>query len=212
MGTGRRRWCILGRMARLTPKQAAFVGYYLGPAKGNATKAAELAGYSKKTARVIGGENLLKPAISDAIAERQERLASELELSQENIARELALIGFSNMLDYVRISTEGEPYVDLSELTRDQAAALSEATVDDYLEGRGDEAREVRRVRIKLGDKRHALMDLARLLGLEAPKRHELTGVGGGPIEVTDTEASPLATLSSELLRGIRKELRARAR
>jgi phage terminase small subunit len=199
-------------MAKLTPKQAAFVGFYLGPAKGNATKAAEMAGYSKKTAYAIGAENLKKPQIADAIAERQEKLAAELELTQETIARELALIGFSNMLDYIRVSAEGDPYVDLSELTREQAAALTEATVDDYLEGRGDEAREVRRVRIKLGDKRHALMDLARLLGLEAPKRHELTGAGGGPIEVSETETSPLSALSSELLRGIRKELRSRAR
>jgi phage terminase small subunit len=209
MGTGRRWWCILGAM---TPKQAAFVGFYLGQAKGNATKAALLAGYSKKTARVIGGENLLKPAIADAIAERQANLSAELELTQENIARELALIGFSNMLDYVRITADGEPYVDLTELTRDQAAALSEATVDDFVDGRGDDAREVRRVRIKLGDKRHALMDLARLLGLEAPRQLEVTGQHGGPIEVRDAETSPLAALSSELLRGIRKELRARAR
>jgi len=197
-------------MAKLTPKQAAFVGYYLGTAKGNATRAAELAGYSKKTAGAIGAENLKKPHIAAAVAERQGKLQERLEITQERIADELALIGFANMLDYIRISADGEPYIDLSELTREQAAALYETTVDDYLEGRGDDAREVRRVRIKLGDKRKALTDLAKLLGLEAPKRHELTGARGGPIEVSETERTPLAGLSSELLRSIRKELRQR--
>lgn len=56
----------------LTPKQKAFADYYLE--KGNATEAAKLAGYSEKTARQIGTENLAKPYISEYIAERQKKL------------------------------------------------------------------------------------------------------------------------------------------
>ena len=56
----------------LTPKQKAFADYYIEC--GNATEAAKRAGYSKRTARVIGQENLLKPAISDYIAERQKQI------------------------------------------------------------------------------------------------------------------------------------------
>lgn len=41
---------------KLTPKQRAFADYYI--TTGNATEAAEKAGYSKKTARVVGYENL----------------------------------------------------------------------------------------------------------------------------------------------------------
>lgn len=53
---------------KLTPKQKAFADEYI--ICGNATKAAKKAGYSEKTAHVIGGENLKKPAISAYIAER----------------------------------------------------------------------------------------------------------------------------------------------
>lgn len=53
---------------KLTPKQKAFADEYI--ICGNATKAAKKAGYSKKTAHVIGGENLKKPAIAAYIAER----------------------------------------------------------------------------------------------------------------------------------------------
>lgn len=42
----------------LTLKQQKFIDFYIE--KGNATEAAELAGYSKKTAKQIGSENLSK--------------------------------------------------------------------------------------------------------------------------------------------------------
>ncbi|HIF20734.1 MAG TPA: terminase small subunit [Gemmatimonadetes bacterium] len=46
---------------KITLKQRRFVAAYL--LDGNATQAAVEAGYSKKTARSIGQENLTKPAI-----------------------------------------------------------------------------------------------------------------------------------------------------
>lgn len=52
----------------MTPKQQAFCDYYI--ASGNATEAAEKAGYSKKTAYSIGSENLNKPEIQSYIQER----------------------------------------------------------------------------------------------------------------------------------------------
>lgn len=51
----------------LKPKQELFCKEYLVDL--NATQAAIRAGYSKKTAQQIGSENLLKPVISDRIAE-----------------------------------------------------------------------------------------------------------------------------------------------
>lgn len=56
----------------LTTKQRRFVEAYAG----NATEAAIAAGYSKKTARVIGMENLTKPAIAEAIRKQEEKLES----------------------------------------------------------------------------------------------------------------------------------------
>lgn len=72
-------------MARLTPKQKAFCDYYIE--LGNATEAARKAGYSEKTARFIGQENLTKPNIKSYIADRmaqkeKERIASQDEVLQ----------------------------------------------------------------------------------------------------------------------------------
>lgn len=52
----------------LNERQKEFADYYIE--LGNATEAAIKAGYSKKTARSIGAENLTKPDISAYIKER----------------------------------------------------------------------------------------------------------------------------------------------
>jgi phage terminase small subunit len=53
----------------LTPKQRRFIEEYVIDL--NATQAAIRSGYSKKTARDIGCENLAKPNIAESIAELQ---------------------------------------------------------------------------------------------------------------------------------------------
>ena len=58
-------------MAPLTPKQQRFVAEYLKDL--NATQAAIRAGYSAKTARSVGAENLTKPGIMAAVTEGQAR-------------------------------------------------------------------------------------------------------------------------------------------
>lgn len=60
---------------KLTPKQKAFADYYIE--FGNATEAARRAGYSKKTAAVIGTENLIKPNIKQYIDERLKEIEDE---------------------------------------------------------------------------------------------------------------------------------------
>lgn len=59
---------------KLTAKQKKFANSYIE--SGNATKAAIDAGYSKKTAAVIGNENLIKPYIKSYINERMKEIES----------------------------------------------------------------------------------------------------------------------------------------
>lgn len=70
---------------KLTPKQKAFCDYYLQT--GNASEAARKAGYSEKTARDIGAENLAKPHISAYIAERQKQIESDRICTIEEIQK-----------------------------------------------------------------------------------------------------------------------------
>ena len=74
-------------MANLTPKQQRFVEEYLIDL--NATQAAIRAGYSEKTAKEIGSENLTKPNIAKAITEAQEKLSNKAQVTVEMVVQGL---------------------------------------------------------------------------------------------------------------------------
>lgn len=59
---------------KLTEKQKRFIDFYIETA--NATESARRAGYSEKTARSVGQENLTKPDIKKAIDKRLKELES----------------------------------------------------------------------------------------------------------------------------------------
>jgi phage terminase small subunit len=60
---------------KLSEKQKRFCDYYI--ISGNATEAAIKAGYSKKTAGVIGNENLKKPYIKSYIEQLNKSIKSD---------------------------------------------------------------------------------------------------------------------------------------
>lgn len=70
---------------KLTPKQKDFCEYYLQT--GNAAEAARKAGYSEKTARVVGPENLSKPAISEYITKRRAEMDKALIADSDEVLR-----------------------------------------------------------------------------------------------------------------------------
>lgn len=78
----------------MTDKQKRFVDEYLIDL--NATQAAIRAGYSEKTARYIGYENLTKPHISNAIQERMEQL------------EDVKIASIKEILEYLTAAMRGE--------------------------------------------------------------------------------------------------------
>lgn len=158
---------------KLNATQERFVSEYMIDL--NATQAAVRAGYSAKTAPQQASRLLTYAKVVAEIEKRQAALAQTYGITTESIIKELAKLGFSNMQDYMRASTDGDPYLDFSSLTRDQAAALAEVTVEDFKDGRGEDARDVRRVKFKLADKRAALVDLGKHLGM-FKERREING------------------------------------
>lgn len=105
---------------KLTEKQKRFADYYIET--GNITEAAAKAGYSKKTARVIGQENLLKPAIKGYIDEKMEAMQDERTASAKEV------------LEFLTKSMRGE---------------IKEEVV--VVEGTGDGTSEARTVRKQIG-------------------------------------------------------------
>lgn len=77
-------------MAKLTAKQKRFCDEYLIDL--NATQAAIRAGYSEKTARAIGNENLTKPDIKEYIENRMAEKEKELIADQDEVLKYLTSV------------------------------------------------------------------------------------------------------------------------
>lgn len=156
----------------LTPKEEKFCQR---TADGEcADQAYQLAGYKPNRANAsrLRRKEHIQQRITEILEYRQsledratERVIQKLAISKETVLGELAKIAFANMADYMKVGPDGAPTLNFGELTRDQSAALIEITVEEFRDGRTD-SREVRRVKFKLGDKRSALVDLGKHLGL----------------------------------------------
>ena len=156
---------------QLEPRQQRFVDEYLVDL--NATQAAIRAGYSKKTAQPASSRLLSHVIIADAIAARRAKLSEKFEVTRDQMLREYAKIGFSDIRRAVRWSNaEGVVLVDSDEVDGDTAAAIAEVS-------QGKDG-----LKLKFHDKRAALDSLSKILGFNAPT--EISGPNGGPIEVSD--------------------------
>lgn len=143
-------------MAKLTAKQQRFVEEYLIDL--NATQAAIRAGYSTKSAKDIGCENLAKPniraCIDKAMAERSKRTG----INADRVLQELARIGFVNPKDIINFN-KASVHADASV---DDLAAIQSVKVKTMQSENGDMVeREVR-----LNDKLKALELMGKHLGM----------------------------------------------
>lgn len=175
--------------------EAVAVAYIADPERIGWHAYAKVYPKSSRHAAETGWARLLKIVeFSARIAELTNAAAEASTVTAARVLDEFAKLAFANMADYMRVGPGGDPVLDFSKLTRDQAAALIEVTIEDFMDGRGDDARQVRRVRFRLADKRVALVHLGKHLGLFKEKG-EHTGKDGGPIETkqySDIEAARL--------------------
>ena len=101
---------------KLTPKQQRFADEYIK--SGNATQSAIDAGYSKKTAAVIGNENLTKPYIKSYIDKQMAEIASNRIMDATEAVELLTSIARGHTKETVLLGTadgvyEGKKEADL---------------------------------------------------------------------------------------------------
>lgn len=160
-------------MAKLTPKQKMFVEEYLIDL--NATQAAIRAGYSPKTARDIGCENLTKPNISEEISKKMAERSRRLGVSADRVVAELAKIAFVNVSHCIDVHT-GKVRDDATE---DDLAAIQGIRIKrmDNEFGSSEE------VEVKFCDKKGSLELLGKHLGIFKDK---LSVEGELPVVIMD--------------------------
>lgn len=136
---------------KLTPKQKKFADEYIK--SGNITQSAIGAGYSKKTARVIGQENLLKPAIKEYIAERI------AEIDKANIADQKEILEFMT-----RVMRRQESEQVTNVLKKPKVLTISGSDDTEYEKVVNEEVIEVTEIKNSVGDAVRAADLLSKLI------------------------------------------------
>jgi phage terminase small subunit len=166
----------------LTPKQAAFVREYMLDL--NASKAAMRAGFSKKTACWIGQQLLAKPHVANAISDAQRKAADRAQVTQDDVVRELARVGFSNISNYLTFGQDGVVLKASSDIPPEAMCAVSEVSETRTKDGGS--------VRFKMHNKISALDSLCRILGFNAADRQNANN---------NTVPAELAKMLMEMIR-----------
>ncbi|NRS20604.1 terminase small subunit [Brevibacillus sp. HB1.4B] len=157
----------------LTEKQRLFVLEYLRDF--NATRAAMAVGYSKKTAHVIGWENLRKPNIQAEIRRQKEARVDDLGIGVQRVVAEYMKIAFTDITDLLEfgqkeeqvLNEEGKPIPDPitgDPLTykRNFVSFKNSDEIDGTVVGEVKQGKDG--VSIKLHDKMKALEKLEKYL------------------------------------------------
>ena len=149
--------------SKLTEKQRIFCHEYV--VDWNASRAAIAAGYSKKTAYSIGGENLKKPELKSYIEYIQKDLAKLAGVSALKNIQELSKLAYTNLSDF---KDGWMTQKDFNELSDEKKAALSEIqyTTRKY----GEDGTE-NIVKFKMHDKIKAIDMINKMLGFNSAQK-----------------------------------------
>jgi len=148
------------------PRHEAFVQALL---RGEtATRAYVTAGYRLNDANAarLNGNERIRARLAHLQRIVTEKVVDLTAVTTADVLRELARLGFASMKKFSRVADEGDAYLDLSNLSDDDWAAVQEMTSEEYLEGRGEAARLVKKTRVKLYSKESPLVQIGKHLGL----------------------------------------------
>lgn len=148
----------------LTMRQRAFVAAIVGPAGGNATKAAEMAGYAsenREALKTTASITLSKANVGKAIA----RALAKRNLTTEWTKERLADLASADMGNFVSVGPDGEPKLDFAKASAIGAIGQIKEYSEEGIKVEGSEAQIIKR-KIKLHDPNAALANMLKLFGL----------------------------------------------
>lgn len=136
----------------------------------NKRAAMRACGFSEKSIEGYQHRLFNHPDVLAEIDRRRQSMTRRTDITQDRILQEYAKIAFANFGDLLEIQEDGSAVLDLAGMTDEQRAALSEFQVDEYKDGKGEDAREVKKYKVKFHDKKAALDALAKHLGMFTDK------------------------------------------
>lgn len=140
------------------------------PVDWNQTAAALRAGYSERSARQSGHDNMKNPYILELVQKEIKRLQKNAEMDADEAFNETVKIARANILDFMEWDEESAAFIPSKNLTRDQAAALGEIqaetkTVQLFGDEKAGISETTVKLKLKTHDKLKALDQLHRIFG-----------------------------------------------
>jgi phage terminase small subunit len=171
---------------KLRPKHRLFVHEYLVDMNG--ARAAIRAGYSKRTAKEQAAQLLTKLNIKRAIRAAMRKREKRLEITADKWLRELAIIGFSDLKDYLDINedTGAIRSKGFNEMPEGASRALESIKEDRMIreDAKGNDSIINEKVTFKLHDKLGALEKIGKHLGFLKDKIEHSGEIKTGPLIV----------------------------
>jgi phage terminase small subunit len=170
----------------------------------DASKAAVEAGYSPNGAKQTGHKLLQKPAVQREIEKLRARQERRLDRKLDHVLDEIDKLAFANVADFSGLLGAKDPVEYLRTMDPEEAAAIEGLTIDERTDEKGQKRR---RIKIKLHDKRAALMDLGRHRGMRLGRMQveQLSPAARPDVSMLDAE-------DREALRKICDKMEARQR
>lgn len=116
--------------------------------------------------------------IDKRIIEIVTKAGEQVKITAARVLQEMSKLAFANLADFIQIEEDGSAIVDLSNLNRDQAAAITEVISEKSENGKV-------KTRIKLADKKTALETLGRHFGMRVDRAEH-----GRPGDFADVQSS----------------------
>jgi len=174
--------------SRFTEKQRLFCREFIVDL--NMKQAAIRAGYSKKSADIIGSENMAKPSIRAEVARLLAARNERVEVDADYVLQRFVEIDTMDINDILGPDGEVLPIPSWPRVWRQSVSGVD---IEELIGGHGDARSRIGLLKkIKWPDKMKALELMGRHVNVNAFKEvHEHTGPGGGPIRTISTDMTP---------------------
>lgn len=183
----------------LTAKQKLFCHEYLIDL--NATQAAMRAGYSKKTAKVIGCENLTKPDILEFVNKAKEERIEEVKVDANWLLKRLADEAEADVADLYTEEGSLKPVHMWPEIWRKGLVAGLDVH-QEYEYEDGQKIPDGMIMKVRLSDRIKRLELIGKHVDVQAfPTKVEHTGPNGGPIEQVIMDKDEYAKIRKDMLK-----------
>ena len=193
------------RMTKLSARHHRVLDEYFVNGR-NQTQALIAQGYKESSARMNAYQFFKNRAIQTEIQKREREMQERYDISREWIIERLARIADSGKIlsRFRRVDAQGHIYWDFRGATREDLEVIADLQVEEYKDGRGPGAADVKKTKITVNSPLQALEGLARIMGFNQDKlkvEGELTVVEqlqAGRARIAKLRHAPIDAIDAE--------------